>query len=345
MSDLIYISKRFIHLIFLSLFISFLTFSLMKADFKIPKIKLDIAFIHLDTKEIQIQTGDPLADLRLNPAISAAQIEAESKRLGLDKGFFYQYLTWLSNLIKGDLGYTQANQKVIDVIIPALKNTLILNLCAIFFSWLIAIPLGIICAIKQNSWLDLSVRFLLSSLMAMPSFILAIFMLLFALYSGWFPIGGLTGVVIDEMNFFERFIDITRHLFIPVSILTLLSIPSIQRQMRGNLLEILDRPYIRTALAKGLKFDIVIWKHALRNAINPLVTLFGFELAGLFAGSALIEMVLAYPGLGLLTLEAARKQDINIVMANLLLGSLMLVLGNLLADLVLKKIDPRIKDI
>ena len=87
MSDLIYISKRFIHLIFLSLFISFLTFSLMKADFKIPQIKLDIAFIHLDTKEIHIQTGDPLADLRLNPAISAAQIEAESKRLGLDKGF------------------------------------------------------------------------------------------------------------------------------------------------------------------------------------------------------------------------------------------------------------------
>jgi peptide/nickel transport system permease protein len=166
-------------------------------------------------------------------------------------------------------------------------------------------------------------------------------MLLFALYSGWFPIGGLTSVVIDEMNFFERFIDVTRHLFIPVSILTLLSIPSIQRQMRANLLEILDRPYIRTALAKGLKFDIVIWKHALRNAINPLITLF----AGLFAGSALIEMVLAYPGLGLLTLEAARKQDINIVMANLLLGSLMLVLGNLLADLVLKKIDPRIKDI
>jgi len=343
MNDLVYISKRLVNLIFLILLISFLTFSLMKADFTVPAIKFNWAFIHLEYRELHIQTGDPLADLKLNPAISAAQIESETKRLGLDKPFFHQYITWLTNLCKGDLGYTQANQRVIEVISPALKNTLILNLCAIACTWLLAIPLGIYCAIRQNSWIDVLSRFILSSLMAMPSFILAIFMLLFALYTGYFPVGGLTSVLIDEMNFWERSIDIIRHLFIPVSILTLLSIPSIQRQMRANLLEVLDKPYIKTARAKGLKYNLVIWKHALRNAINPLITLMGFEFAGLFAGSALIEMVLAYPGLGLLTLEAARKQDVNIVMANLLLGSLMLVLGNLFADLLLRKADPRIQ--
>jgi len=342
MMNLLYILKRLSNFIFLVLFISFLSFSLMKADFTVPEMDINLLFTQVHINEVHIQTGDPLADLKLNPTISAAQIEAEAQRLGLDKSFFEQYFSWLTSLMQGDLGFTQSNQRVLDVILPALKNTLILNLCAIFFSWLIAIPLGVICAIKRDSTLDLIIRFLLSSLMAVPSFILAIFMLIFALYSGYFPVGGLTSVVIDEMSLLEKLLDLCRHLFIPVSILTLLSIPSIQRQMRANLLDVLDKAYVRTALAKGLNYQTVIWKHALRNAINPLITLFGFEFAGLFAGSALIEMVLAYPGLGLLTLEAARKQDVNLVMANLLLGSLMLVLGNLIADLLLKQADPRI---
>ncbi|NQY80648.1 MAG: ABC transporter permease [Candidatus Caenarcaniphilales bacterium] len=342
MNDFIYISKRFLNSIILILIISFITFLLMKADFTIPKAHLDLGFFKYHINEVHIQTGDPLADLKLNPNISETQIAAERERLGLDKPFFSQYFTWLRNLIHGDLGFTQANQKVIDVIKPALKNTLILNFCAIFFSWFIAIPLGIFAAVKQDKWQDYSIRFFVSSLMAIPSFVIAIFMLLFALYSGVFPIGGLTGVMFDEMNFFEKLLDISRHLFIPVSILTLAGLPGIQRQMRANLIEVLDKPYVTTAKAKGLDGKIVVFKHAVRNAINPLVTLFGFEFASLFAGSALIEMVISYPGLGLLTLEAARKQDVNLVMANLLLGSFMLVVGNLVADLLLKKLDPRV---
>ena len=129
----------------------------------------------------------------------------------------------------------------------------------------------------------------------------------------------------------------------PVLILVILGLASIQRQMRGNLLDVLREDYIRSARAKGLPENKVIYKHALRNAINPLITILGYEFSNLFAGSALIEMVLSYPGLGYLTLEAARKLDVNLVLANLLIGSIMLVLGNLIADILLTKLDPRVR--
>jgi peptide/nickel transport system permease protein len=179
--------------------------------------------------------------------------------------------------------------------------------------------------------------------MSVPGFVLAIFMLLFALNTGWFPIGGLTSSYFNELNFFGKIIDILRHLIIPVFILTIGGLVGLQRQMRANLLDVLREDYIRTARAKGLPENKVFYKHALRNAINPLITILGYEFSAIFAGSALIEMVLAYPGLGYLTLEAARKLDVNLVLANLLLGSFMLVLGNMLADLLLLKVDPRME--
>jgi peptide/nickel transport system permease protein len=339
-SDFSFILKRLINAVFLLLFVSLMTFGIMKLDFTVPK--LNLAGIALTQHPIKIQTGDPLAELRLNPAISEEQIKSEEQRLGLDKGFWQQYWTWLGNLLQGELGYTQNNKPVLKVILPALKNTLILNLIAIFCSWALAIPLGIYTGIKHNTGIDIFIRLVMSSIMAIPSFVLAIFMLVLILNTGALPIGGLTSYGFENFTIFEQFIDLARHLAVPVFILTVISIPGIQRQMRANLIDVLDQGYIQTARAKGLKESRVIYKHALRNAINPLITILGYEFAGIFAGSALVEMVLAYPGLGLLTLEAARKLDMNIVMANLLLGSFMLVLGNLLADLLLKKVDPRI---
>lgn len=314
-----HIFNRSLSSIFLVLFITFFTFGIMKIS------------------------GDPLADLKLNPQISEERIKAEAKRLGLDKNFTEQYFIWLGNIFQGDLGLTQNNQKVVDVIKPALINTLILNLLALFFTWIIAIPLGVIAAINKDSWIDSSLRFICSCLMSIPSFVFAIFCLIFALYSGWFPIGGLTSVYFDDLSFTGKLIDLAKHLALPVFILTCLGLVSIQRQMRGNLLDVLNEDYIRTAHAKGLRGNKVFFKHALRNAVNPLVTLLGYEFSALFVGSALVEIVLSYPGLGLLTLEAARKLDTNLVLANLLLGAFMLILGNLLADILLSIVDPRIK--
>lgn len=287
-------------------------------------------------------SGDPLADLKLNPQVSEERIAAETKRLGLDKSFSEQYLVWFGNLLRFDFGYAQNNQRVIDVMKPALVNTLILNCLALFFTWIIAIPLGVIAAINKDSWIDSGLRTMTSFFMSLPGFIFAIFCLIFALYTGWFPIGGLTSVYFDELSFFGKFMDLARHLVLPVFILTCIGLVSIQRQMRGNLLDVLREDYIRTARAKGLPENKVFFKHALRNAVNPLITLLGYEFSALFVGSALVEIVLAYPGLGLLTLEAARKLDTNLVLANLLLGAVMLIVGNLLADLVLVATDPRI---
>lgn len=347
---LTFLLKRFIGAIFLVLFISFMTFSLMKIDFVIPEIKIDIKVpftqvqvLKFYSAETKIETGDPLSDLKLNPEVSEARIAAEAKRLGLDKSFIEQYFTWLGNVLQGEFGLSQSGLPVVDLIGPALRNTLVLNLFAMFFTWAIAIPLGVIAAVNKNNWPDNSLRFLLSVFMSVPGFVLAIFMLLFALSSGWFPIGGLTSSFYDELSPLGKLWDLARHLFLPVFILVIGGIVGLQRQMRGNLLDVLREDYIRTARAKGLPENKVIYKHALRNAINPLVTILGYEFSSLFGGSALIEMVLAFPGLGYLTLEAARKLDINVVLANLLLGSLMLVLGNLLADFLLMKMDPRMR--
>jgi peptide/nickel transport system permease protein len=313
-----FIINRLFNSVFLIIFISFLSFGIMKLDFTIPEIKF------LNLSETHIETGDPLADLRLNPAISEEKILAEEKRLGLNKPFLSQYFTWFSNILRGDFGYTQSNQRVIDRIKDPLINTLLLNLCAIACTWFIAIPLGIWAALKQNKFIDKFFQLLTSSFMSLPSFVLAIFLLIFALNTGLFPIGG-------------------KHLALPVLVLVIMGLSSIQRQMRGNLLDVLREDYVRTARAKGLAENKVIYRHALRNAINPLITILGYEFSNLFAGSALVEMVLAYPGLGNLTLEAARKLDINMVMANLLLASVMLVLGNFLADILLMRVDPRIR--
>jgi len=346
---LAFIARRIFNSIILLLLVSFITFAVMKLDCSIPALHYELKlFGHklflLEMQETKVSAGDPLADMRLNPAISKETIAAEEKRLGLDKSFMQQYLTWLANILHGDFGYSQTNRRVIYLLKPALWNTFVLNILALLATWAIAVPLGVIAAVKRGSRLDLSLGVLSACTMSMPSFVLAIFGLLIALYTGAFPIGGLTSTMFEEMNPLEQLLDLTRHLLLPVGILTIMGLASIQRQMRANLLDVLDESYIRTARAKGLSEPVVIFKHAVRNAINPLITILGYEFSNLFVGSALIEMVLSYPGLGYLTLEAARKLDINIVMANLLIGSVMLLLGNLLADLLLKRVDPRVAE-
>jgi peptide/nickel transport system permease protein len=344
-----FLVKRFIGAIFLVVFITFFTFSIMKLNFKIPELKIQLinpitqkVFFDFRTTEKLIQTGDPLADLKLNPAISEERIQAEARRLGLDKRFWEQYLIWFSNIVQGEFGLSQNNQKVVDLIKPALINTLILNLVSIFFTWLIAIPLGVLAGINQNKFIDNFLRIFTSCFMSMPAFVIAVFVLMFALTTGLFPVGGLTSSYFDELDSVSKVLDLSRHLVLPVFVLTITGLVGIQRQMRANFLDVLQEDYIQTARAKGLPDNKVYFKHALRNAINPLVTIFGYEFSSLFAGSALVETVMGYPGLGMLTLEAARKLDVNLVLANLMIGSVMLVLGNILADILLLKLDPRI---
>ncbi|MBE7702533.1 MAG: ABC transporter permease [Cyanobacteria bacterium SIG28] len=293
---------------------------------------------------IRLSPIDPLAELRLNPSISQETLDKEIKRLNLDKPIGIQYLSWAKSFIKGDLGYTTAGEKVSVKLKERIPNTLLLTLVVIFMTWSVGIPLGIASAVKKESSFDRLLTILSSIGMAIPSFFFAILMLIFAVKTGWFPVGGLTSYNFNEMSLGGKIIDIARHLVLPALVLFTISLSGLQRQMRANMLEVLDSDYVKFARAKGLSEGKVIFKHALRNAINPMITLLGFEFAGLLSGAALTEYVFQYPGLGRLILEAVMKSDINLVMASLMMGTIMLILGNLLADILLMLTDPRVRN-
>lgn len=285
---------------------------------------------------------DPLAYLKANPAISQATIKAEEERLGLNKPAPVQYLIWLKNLVRGDLGISTTGGSVFALIMQRASNTFILGALSILLTWLIAIPAGVYAAVYRGKWIDKLFGLLSAVGMAMPTYLLALILLMFAVQWRLLPIGGLTSPDFYDRDFLGQLLDLAAHLAIPVTVLTFVGLAMIQRQMRGSLLDVLRAEYIRTARAKGLPENTVIYKHALRNAINPLITLLGFEFASLLSGAALTETVLAYPGLGRLTLEGVLTKDMNLVMASLMLGSVMLIAGNLLADILLTFADPRI---
>lgn len=292
---------------------------------------------------IRLSPIDPLAELRLNPSISQETLDKEIKRLNLDKPIGIQYLSWAKSFLKGDLGYTSSGEKVSTKLKERIPNTLLLTLIVIIMTWSVGVPLGILASIKKETFFDRTLTILSSIGMAIPSFFFAILMLILAVKTGIFPVGGLTSYNFNEMNFFEKIFDIIRHVALPAIVLFTISLSGLQRQMRANMLEILDSDYIKFARAKGLSENKVIFKHALRNAINPMITLLGFEFAGLLSGAALTEYVFQYPGLGRLILEAVMKSDINLVMASLMMGTIMLIVGNLIADILLILTDPRLK--
>lgn len=292
---------------------------------------------------IRLSPVDPLAELRLNPAISKQTIEYETKRLGLDKPIPVQYFYWAKNFIKGDMGTTTTGESVSGKIKERVLNTLLLSLNVIFWTWLIGIPLGVIAALNYRSTFDRLLTLFSSAGMAIPSFFFAVLLLIFAQKTGLFPIGGLTSANFYTMTLWNRIIDIMHHLVLPTFVLTTLSLASLSRQMRANLLDVLDSDFVKYLAAKGIPKNKIIFKHAMRNAINPLITLLGFEFAGLLSGAALTEYVFQYPGLGRLILEAVMKSDINLVMAGLVIGSIMLVAGNIISDILLRITDPRLR--
>ena len=292
---------------------------------------------------IRLSPVDPLAELKLNPSVSPETVEKETQRLGLDKPIIVQYGKWAISFVKGDLGVTSSGEKVSTKLAERIPNTLLLTTIVILLTWLVGVPLGIIAAVRWKTSLDRVLTVLTSIGMAIPSFFFAVLMLMFAVKTGWFPIGGLTSSNFADMSLWGKFWDITHHLILPVLVLFTISLAGLQRQMRANMLDVLDSDYVKFARAKGLSEGVVIYKHALRNAVNPMITLLGFEFAGLLSGAALTEYVFQYPGLGRLILEAVLKSDINLVMASLMMGAIMLILGNLIADILLIMTDPRIR--
>ncbi|AFY69315.1 ABC-type transporter, integral membrane subunit [Thalassoporum mexicanum PCC 7367] len=293
---------------------------------------------------LKLSPGDCLSDLRFDPSITKEFIESEEIRLGYDKPVYMQYFIWLSSALRGNLGQTcQGSIPVLSLVGARAGTTLMLSFATIVITWAIAIPVGIFAAVKQNTWGDRLVQVISYFFQGFPSFVLAILLLMLAQNTSLFPVGGLTSIDFSDLSWFGKVVDIGYHLFLPVLTLTIISFAGLQRLMRGNLLDVMRQDYIKTARAKGLPENKVIYVHALRNAFNPMVTLLGYEFGALLSGSFITEFFFSIPGLGRLLLEAVFQRDVSLVMAGLMIGTFMLVIGNIFADLMLKLLDPRIK--
>ncbi len=293
---------------------------------------------------IQLAPGNFFDTLRMDPQISRETISHYENLYHLDKPAIVQYLFWLKNLLRFDLGYSFFyNSPVVKIILSRIFNTLILSLSALIFTWTIAIPLGILAAVRRNRFIDRLLQFLSFLGFSFPSFFLAIILLYLLSNLKILPLGGMHSANFDSLSSAGKIMDILKHLVIPTIVVSIAAIASLQRIMRGNLLDVLRQQYILAARAKGLPENRVIYVHALRNAINPLVTIFGYHLSDLLSGEALIEIICNWPGIGSVMLTAVRAQDIYLVMASMLMGAVLLLAGNLLSDCLLAWVDPRIR--
>ena len=293
---------------------------------------------------IHLAPGDYLSNLEMDPAVSEEALSAMRERFSLDKPLLVQFGTYLKNIfLHLDFGYSfSRRQPVFEVLGESLGNTLILSLAAALLTWLLAIPLGTISALKQHSWIDRVASGITFVGLSIPEVFLALLLMLVAYKTGWFPTNGMRSIDHGSLTPFGQALDVAHHLVLPALVLATAPLASRTRQMRANLLDVLRADYVTTARAKGVPESQVVYRHALRNALNPLITLFGYTLGGLLSGAFLVENVMGWPGLGRVAIEALNTRDLYLVMGSVLLASTVLVLGNLVADILLGLSDPRI---
>lgn len=293
---------------------------------------------------MELAPGDYLDTLRLNPQVSEEQLDKMRRQFALDQPWYVRYLHWLGNAATLNFGESfQYRVPASELIADRLFNTFIVALSSMVFAWSIAIPLGVLAAIYKDSIFDRVAGFLAFASLSLPELFLALLALWFALTTGLFPVGGLYGVNFDYLTPWGKLLDLLHHLVLPTLVLGLGGVASLMRLMRGNFIETMRAEYVTTARAKGLPDRVIYFKHVFRNAINPLVTVFGYSLAGLLSGAFIVENVMGLPGLGRLTVEAFFAKDHYLVMAGVIMASILLILGNLLADILLAVVDPRIR--
>ncbi|MGI8499610.1 MAG: ABC transporter permease [Hassallia sp.] len=295
---------------------------------------------------MQLAPGDYVSSLEANPKIYKERIDELRRQFALDKSWLEQFGLWLWNILtRGDFGTSFTyNRSVASLLWERVPATLLMAIASLIVTWAIAIPLGITAAVKQNRAYDRILQVLSYLGQGFPSFIAALFLLFFAqITTPLFPVGGMTSIYHSDLSPIGKIIDIGWHLILPTIALSITSFAGLQRITRGEMLDVLRQDYIQTARAKGLPENRVIYVHALRNAVNPLITLLGFELASLLSGAFITEQFFNWPGLGKLTLQALFNLDVPLAMASLVMGAVLLIVGNLVADLMLKAADPRIR--
>jgi peptide/nickel transport system permease protein len=278
-----------------------------------------------------------------------ASLEAQ-KRLkeiyGLDKPLMVQYWDWLKRLAYLDFGlsFSPDRRPVWDKIKERVGITIGLNLASLTIILLVAIPIGVYAAYRSHSWFDRATTLFVFFGFAMPTFWLALLLLMFfGVYLDWLPISGLTSLNFRQFTFWHKLQDLAAHVTLPVLVAAFGGLAGMSRYMRGNMLEVIRQDYITTARAKGLPERTVIFKHALRNALLPVITILGLSVPGLIGGSVIFESIFAIPGMGQLFYGAVMARDYPLVMGELVIGAILTLMGNLLADAGYALVDPRIR--
>jgi peptide/nickel transport system permease protein len=316
-----YIGRRLVHATLLLVAISFLSFALL-----------------------EMAPGDYFDALRMNPQISAETINGIRSEYGLDRPLVIRYQHWIVSVLKGQMGYSIAyNTPVGPLLSVRARNTLLLTGIATTLAWLCAIPMGVWSAKNRGSWGDRAGGLLTSTFLTIPDLLLFLCLLLLAVKTGWFPAGGMISPEDASLGFWSKAKDIALHLFLPGVGLALGILPMLVRHIRSAMIEVLESPFIRAARGHGISSRRVLYCYALPVAANPLISLLGFSVGTMLSASVMVEVILSWPGLGPLLVEAIFARDVYVVIGIVMLSSLFLVAGNLLADVLLFANDPRIR--
>ena len=317
-----YIIRRLIGLIPLLLGISFIVYALLN-----------------------IVPGSPTDQFEFNPSIRPEDRQRIVEQLGLNEPWYQRYFTWLGNTLQGDLGNSFINfGPVSNRLAATLPNTLILSVTSLAFALVLSIPIGILSAVKRNSFFDRAMTIISTAFFSVPTIWLGL--LLIILFSvkfqewglPWLPTGGVRNLRGDG-----GFLDRVQHLILPAFTLGVVQLAGWTRYVRSSMLEVIRQDYIRTAQAKGLRERAVLLGHAFRNAMLPLVTLIGLTIPDLFGGALIVENVFAYPGIGQLTVNALSQNDYSVAMAAVMMLAFLTVIGNLIADVLYGVMDPRVR--
>ena len=296
---------------------------------------------------IHLVPGEPgMLEAEMNPKVTKEARERIRAIYGLDKPLHVQYWTWLKRTVRLDFGTSFATDRrpVMDKIKERLPITIVINLLAMGLIFIFGIPIGIYCARYKDTIMDKLLTSFVFAGYAAPTFWVALLaMIFFGVYLEFFPVSGIKSYDYGEMNVFEKIFDISRHLVLPVCISAVGSLAGISRYMKNSLLEVLRQEYITTAYAKGLPESMVLKKHALRNALLPVITILGLSVPGLIGGSVIFESIFSIPGMGQLFYSSVMARDYPTIMGILVIGAFLTLIGNLVADVSYAVADPRIR--
>ena len=296
---------------------------------------------------MHLAPGSP-TDLQtqMNPRATAEMKERLRAMYDLDKPLHQQYLSWVSKLVVLDLGrsFSPDRRPVADKILERLPITIFINVLSMILILIVAIPIGVLSAVHQNSLFDKITGVFVFIGFSIPTFWLALLlMILFGVNLGWLPISGIISLNYEYLPPLSAFVDLIKHLILPVLLSAFGGLAGLSRYMRSSMLEVIRQDYITTARAKGLSERVVIYKHALRNALLPIITILGLSIPGLIGGSVIFETIFAIPGMGQLFYMSVMARDYPVIMGILVIGAVLTLLGNLIADVSYALADPRIR--